>query len=350
MNTIKVLLFVCLLGAAPVKAQIILGIVRASDGTQLAGATVFVDSSTQGDVTDTEGRFILLAPGFGAHRVIARHIGFHPIQRVIHVRGRRVLRTEPWVLTPRVVEMGEILVQAPEPGTWRRLKTFTSNVIGRTTIARKALLVNPDAVTFTRGQSGFTAEASDPLVIENPATGFRIHVTLHSYEHDAATGGFRFVRRLLFEPMGEPTKRQVKTRDRLWKGSMRHFLWAWYHDRVSEEGFFVTGNLQRPTFRGGVAEADLRGTIVVTYGARPDGAYRTFATRHGVTPPFSKSLQVSRIAVTGNRLRVAENGFSLHAVRQEGWWAYRGVGDSVPAPLHTAASTQSPITLTALDR
>ena len=257
MSTTKISILICLLGAAPLKAQTIVGIVRASDGTPLAGATVFVDSSTEGDVTDAEGRFILLAPGFGAHRVVARHIGFHPLQRVIHVRGRRMVQTEPWVLTPRVVEIGEILVTAKEPGRWRRLKTFTADIIGRTTIARKARLVNPDVVTFTRGRNGFTAEASEPLVIENPATGFRIHVMLRRYEHDAPTGGFRFERQLFFEPMGEPTKRQIKTRDRLWKGSLRHFVWAWYHDRVSEEGFFIDGNLQRPAIHGDVAEACL---------------------------------------------------------------------------------------------
>lgn len=330
MRTYSILLSVLLLIVLPVRAQHIEGFVQRESGKPLPGATVFLEGTTLGDMTDDDGHFIIRVPGPGAYLLIVSHVGYRSVERVVHVQQSQMV--PPLVLAQDITSMDEITVLAPHPGRWRRLRTFTADFLGRTSVASKARLINPDALTFRSVTGGFTAEASEPLVVENPATGYRIRIFLHAYQHDQRTGGFRFARRLFFEPLGEPTKAQRAVRARLYRGSMRHFLWAWRHGRTREEGFFVHGDLEEPHHVGGAAYATCTGALLISYKARPDGAYRSYVSRHGVKPPFSTSTQVSRVAFTGGRIAVAENGFPLGPIRQEGYWAFRGVGDAVPPP------------------
>ena len=317
-------------------SQHIEGVVLREDGAPFAGVTVFLEGTAQGDMTDKEGRYAIRAPGPGAYLLVASHVGFSSDEWVAMIADRETVAAPPLILHPSVTSLGEIVVEARRAGSRRRLKLFTANVLGRTTVARKARLINPEALSFTQVRGGFTVEASEPLIVENAATGFRIRVFLHRYQHHARTGGYQYAGRLFFEEMGEATARQLKTRERLYKGSMKHFLKAWRQGRTHEEGFYTHGDLERPRYDEGAAYAERRGAILVEYDGRPDGAYRAHLTKSGVAPPFSKTSQVSRIAFINGAIAVAQNGFPLGPVRQEGYWAFRGVGDAAPAPMQSA--------------
>ncbi len=321
-------------------AQHVEGTVTDERGEALAGATVFLEGTVRGDITDAHGRYAIRAPGPGAYLVVATHVGYDGAERMLQVAAGQALKTEPLILHEVATRLAEIVVEARRYGHRRRLGIFERDILGRTTTARKARITNPEVLTFTPTKRGFRAESTGPIIVDNEATGYRTHIFLHRYEHVHGTGGYRFAGRVFFEEVAAPTARQKKLRDRLYRGSMKHFLRAWFHGKLLQEGFYVHGKLEAPRLLEGAARAVRAEAILVEYDGAPDGAYRSYAAKNGLQPPFSRTRQVSRIAFTSGEMVAASNGFPIGAVRQEGYWAFRGLGDAVPAPEEAASSTQ----------
>ena len=94
------------------------------------------------------------------------------------------------------------------------------------------------------------------------------------------------------------------------------------HSRITE-----------PTTENGLALASYDGPVVVEYDGLPDKGYQAFAKRIGIAYPFSSELQVSRIQFADGLMKVAANGHSHTEISQEGYWAFRGIGDRVPVPI-----------------
>lgn len=319
-------------------AQQITGSVTDSAGLALPGATVFLEGTTRGDVADLRGRFVIQAPGPGAYLLVAAFVGYESQEQTVRVAADEPLPPLHFTLTEAVHLLPELVVTAPRGGRQRRLRIFTRDLLGRTSTARRARIMNTDQVSFERTSRGFRAVSAGPVLVENAATGFRTYVHLGSYEHYSASGGFRLAARVRFEETGPATRKQQRLRDRLFRGSMKHFLWAWHHGRLKEEGFYVHGPIEPPRIVQEVARAVQSVPVVVEFSASPDGAYRSHARRYGLRPPFSQSRQVSRISFESGRIEVASNGHPTGTVRQEGYWAFRGVGDAVPRPADYAGS------------
>ena len=313
-------------------AQQITGFVTDDAATVLPGATVFLEGTARGDVADSTGRFAIQAPGPGAYLLVATFVGYGGGERTIHIAANQQPEPVHFALREAVHLLPEVVVTAHPRGRARRLQTFERDLLGRTTTARRARIVNAEQIGFESTARGFRAVSSGPVVVENPATGYRTYVHLKSYERFAGSRGYRLVARMHFEESGPATRRQQRLRERLYRGSMKHFLWAWHHGRLEEEGFHVHGPIEQSLPSNGMARAARSAPVVVEYSALPDGAYRSHARRHGLRAPFTDSRQVSRIAFESGRMEVASNGHPTGEVRQEGYWAFRGVGDAVPRP------------------
>ncbi|MEM9667189.1 MAG: carboxypeptidase-like regulatory domain-containing protein, partial [Bacteroidota bacterium] len=102
-------------------------------GEPLPGASVFIATSTRGDVVDTEGRFELRGVPVGAHRLYVSIIGFEPVAVDTLLREPRVY-TFNFRLKPTVLELeGEVVVEAERDRRWqRRYERFKRLFIGET--------------------------------------------------------------------------------------------------------------------------------------------------------------------------------------------------------------------------
>lgn len=332
-KAILIILLLALSNVTGARAQFLEGAILDETSAPLAGVTVFLDGTMWGDITDEEGHFNLEAQHPGGYLLVASHLGYKTLkQEVLLMRGD-TLRLGALVMHEDVIALGEVVVEAlAEKQRRRYLKLFERDVLGQTSVARQARLTNPEVLSFERVEGGFRATASAPLVVVNAATGYRIRVFMERYEHYHRTGRYRLARRLFFEEMGAPSRAQRHVRERLYRGSMRHFLRSWYEGRAAEEGFYVYGALETLRRLGQVGYAARGEAILVEYARRPDRAYRALLRRQGAQPPFSAGRQVSRIAFPSGLVRVASNGYVIGPIRQEGYWAFSGVGDAVPAP------------------
>ena len=202
---------------------------------------MFVPGSAIGTVTDRAGRFALPATFRGPATLGVSMIGYGPLAVRISVKS-----TEPVhiALQPRVYTLGEVTVTARRNRRWKKqLARFTKEVIGETENARHTRLLNPDVLWFKQRHGFLLAEASEPLVIENRALGYRIYYSLMHCVIEAERSQFKGIIR--YEALTPRNAREQRfweqQRDAAYRGSFKHLLHTLARARslndVEAEGF-----------------------------------------------------------------------------------------------------------------
>jgi hypothetical protein len=194
-----------------------------------------------GSVTDDSGIYRLESVPLGAHRLYVSIIGYEPMALDVFLHEAHV-HTFDFSLERAVVEIGEVEVTAERDERWqRRLEKFIRLFIGESPNAAHTEILNPEVLDFTDTMGRFTAKASETLVIENRALGYRIHYYLK--EFSATPTRTMYDGEPLFEEM-EPSSVEEQgswqqNRSEAFNGSFRHFMLALISDRVEESGFIT---------------------------------------------------------------------------------------------------------------
>ncbi len=208
-------------------------------GEPLPGAHVFIASSMKGTTTDEEGRYVLGDVPVGALRLYVSMIGYEPQARDILLRTGAT-RIFDFVLTPAVVEIGEIVVEAKRDKNWkRRLERFTRLFVGETPNADQTVITNPEVLDFKSSGGEFRALAAEPLIIENRALGYRVRYFLKEFVAEPTRT--RYDGEPLYEEMAPSSEEAAleweANRKAAFIGSFRHFLLALLAGQVEEQGF-----------------------------------------------------------------------------------------------------------------
>ena len=217
----------------------------AETGAPLEGAHVFIAVSLNGAVTDANGRYRLDGVPVGAHRLYVSRLGYEPEPRDVLLR-RGGMHVFDFALKPAVVELGEVVVEAKRDQKWRRqLEAFTRLFIGETPNAQETKIMNPEVLDFEGSVGHLKAHASEPLIIENHALGYRIQYFLKDFASTPTR--VQYDGEPLFEEMTptslEEAARWTAKRDSAFYGSFRHFILAALAGQLEEQGFKL---YQRP--------------------------------------------------------------------------------------------------------
>ncbi len=207
----------------------------------LRDAHVFIASSLIGTATDSKGKFILEDIPAGAHRIVVTMLGYEPasIDTLLRVGKKYEFDLS---LEPTTVELEEVVVNARLARRWqRRLSKFTRLFLGETNNSALTTIINPEILSFTSRLGKLSATASEPLIIENRALGYRLQYYLKEF--------FYYGNTIKYD--GEPSFTELAPTDsaewQLWlvnreaafNGSQRHFLLSLMAGRAHEEGFEV---------------------------------------------------------------------------------------------------------------
>lgn len=231
------------------RAGIVAGVVLdAESGAPLPGANVFIAHSQRGAATDAGGGFTLRSIPAGSHELVASMIGFETGVQSITVQQADSLFIR-FDLPGKVYEQGEVVVRAEQPRDFEQnLKKFKGLFLGMSEHARACKLVNPYVLGFDASEPGayFRATASEPLVVENRALGYRVTYNLqdfHKDEVDPATDILRYMGQPFFEEMDPRDERERKRwadrRRGAYLGSFRHFLRTMVAGEAEAAGFQV---------------------------------------------------------------------------------------------------------------
>lgn len=328
-------------------------------GEPLPGVHVFIASSMRGTTTNTDGQYVLQGLPVGVLHLYVSSIGFEPASRDILFRtpGERTIDLS---LKPATVDLGEVVVEAERDRKWkRRLERFTEQFIGETPNAEETVISNPEVLDFDSHRGVLSAVASDQLIIENEALGYRIQYFLKDFEAELTRT--RYDGEPLFEMMEPEDAGQAAiwdaNRRAAFMGSFHHFMLALLAKQVDEQGFVTygrtsTGPAAGPNISGSpkmgnrfpidpysiikpgadpaeyILEFD--GFVEIIYqGEEEDKSYLSWTGR----PPGSRpKFQTSWIRLEKGPTVVDYKGEVLdpYGVTFYGYFAYERVADQVP--------------------
>lgn len=224
-------------------------IINAENQEPLPGAHIFLAGTTIGTHSDSEGRYRLEEVPAGAHRVAISMVGFGLTAKDTLVTAGKTHKFN-FSIHPVTIEMSEVQVELDDDW-YDDLDRFYDLFIGTSSLSDSVEIINPEVLSFeSRWWGRFTAEASEPLVIENRSLGYRITYYLDEFRHSG------LVTRWDGEPLFEELRPKDESQQQFWEknrkkafyGSVRHFLLTLIHDRVREEGFVIYE--QRRDIRG----------------------------------------------------------------------------------------------------
>lgn len=210
----------------------------------LPHASVFVSNTTISTSTNVNGEFSLAVKA-GSYELIISYVGYEPI--VYQLNTDSLAASYLFKLTLQEHLLNEVEVQARRDSSWYvNLEVFKENFLGRSAVARKCKLLNPEVliIAFDPQTGVMEVKARDFLRIENPDLGYHLKYVLTEFNY--------FTQEKYIITLGYPTyelmrgnkakqRRWERKRKRAYQGSIMHFVRTLRMKRLEEQGF----NLRR---------------------------------------------------------------------------------------------------------
>ena len=214
-----------------------------STDSPLAGVNVFLNNTSLGAASRTDGYFIIKNVPIGTYELVVSMMGYHMEKRSINLneRGDRQLAFK---LKPKVLRFRELEVVATRPKEWlKNLKKFEKLLLGTSKNASKCKIINPEILDFKFDKSGdLSASASDWLTIENWALGYTILFNLQQFIANE-NGEIFYLGETQFKTLTPKNEEMMQkwenNRLRAYHGSIRHFFRSLLSGKLKEEGFLM---------------------------------------------------------------------------------------------------------------
>ena len=250
----KTLYILFLLTLQVLNAQVTVKGNVSSKNIPLEGAAVYINNSSIGTTTDSDGNFELVIKN-GSYDIIVSYLGFKTISYALNTSSYKV----PLQLT--VEEEANMLDEIVLRNTvyddnWRyNLQEFKKSFIGLSSLAKDCQILNPKVLhfEFNSKKAVLEAFAKEPLRIKHKSLGYLITYDLVSFrlEKNVVT----YLGYTKYENLkGGRSKRKKWKKNRLkaYKGSREHFFKSLLDGKTSSEGFIVNQfrrieNPQRPS-------------------------------------------------------------------------------------------------------
>lgn len=293
------IVLICLSGQVLAQnSYVISGIIRDKKEV-LPGAAVYVSGYKIATVTNGDGKFTLpkLAPG--NYDILVQMIGYSPYSKNIIISDKPVDVTI--TLTENTTFLKEVVIK-PDPNRAYYLALFKDYFIGKSPNADYCKILNSNVLNFhdDKENRALTISASDFLIIENTALGYRIKYLLEAFEYDYKTKIIYYAGHSHFEELkGSKAKKKKWLRNRAvaYNGSIQHFFKSLYHNTITENGFvinkmgtipnpnrkpdsLINANIKRLTAgrQGLVNSLSFNGTDSLSYWIKQRGLPKTFNT------------------------------------------------------------------------
>lgn len=235
-----ILLFCFSINIFAQETYVISGTVKDKIGI-LPGASVYVSSYKISTVTDKDGKFILpkLAPG--NYDILVQMIGYTPYSKNIIISDKSIQTT--FTLTESTTFLNTVEIK-PDPNRAYYISLFKDYFIGTSPNSQQCKILNTEVLNINDDKlnSLLTISASDFLIVENQALGYRLKYLLNSLEYDYKTKIIYYSGHPYFEELKgskAKQKRWLKNREIAYNGSTMHFFRSLYQNRVAEEGYVI---------------------------------------------------------------------------------------------------------------
>lgn len=213
-------------------------------GKPLAGASIFINSTSIGTVSAPDGTFHLNNIRRNKFTLVVSAIGYATYTNDVSLAG---LTQELHIrLRSQATELAAVTVQPYEKDGWARYgKIFLANFIGTTPNAADCTIRNWKSLRFIflKRSNRLIVSSPEPLQIENSALGYHIQYTLETFSLDLNKHIILYIGYPLFREMTPKHPRQQRrweeSRKEAYLGSLRQFIRSLYYDCPRLEHFFM---------------------------------------------------------------------------------------------------------------
>lgn len=160
-------------------SQNIKGKVVDSNSTPIAGASVYLDGTTIGTSTDSEGLFEITASNKYNTLLIVRFLGYEDI--IVSNPYEKDFYT--FVLVQKTTEIETVVIVKDGFTRKQKLQLFREQFLGTTKYGKACKILNEEAIDFYYDLDTFifTASSSEPIKVENPLLGYIVDFDLQDF-------------------------------------------------------------------------------------------------------------------------------------------------------------------------
>jgi hypothetical protein len=232
------------LGVCQVHAQFLMkGKVLDAESLQpLEFATVFINNSTFGDITDRNGAFQINVPA-GNYELVISYLGYQTFSFPFNTNTIR--DGYEFRILPEFFDLEEAGIAEKRDKAWyNNLEIFKENFLGTSINGQRCKILNPEVLILDNetNKNVLTARSKGILEIENSNLGYTIKYVLEGFELDLENKISKYAGYPYFIEQDIPRRRKAqieKQRIRAFEGSITHFVRVLYQGNIEEEGFVV---------------------------------------------------------------------------------------------------------------
>ncbi len=220
-------------------------------GKPIAAVSVFLNGTSLGTTTHDNGTFLLNGIPAGGYELIISAIGFATFQTMVNTSY--LPSNLNVTLHSRTSELAAVTVIPDIQNGWNKWGgTFWDYFIGTTDNASSCTIENKDVLRFhyNRKSKRLIVSAVEPLIIVNRALGYTIEYRFGEFSYDFSDPLVQFNGFLFFREMTPTYAGQQRVwesaRQRVYFGSLVHFMRSLYQGRLHEEGFLILHQVKKP--------------------------------------------------------------------------------------------------------
>lgn len=218
----------------------------AETGNPTPGVNIFLANTTIGTSTDKEGRYELDNIPLGNHILVFSFIGYKSKTVQVKIGDNSSGLNIDAKLQPDIYEMNEVSVVSSNKKWEKNFERFEKAFIGQTEFAQETTIENPWVIDFENDKdtNDFIAKAEKPIIINNLALGYKIHIELVQFKWSGYldTGVYKIYSR--FESLAAKNYKQrqrwTENRVKAYLGSFNQFLKNLFDDKLMENRFSLS--------------------------------------------------------------------------------------------------------------
>jgi len=160
-------------------SQNIKGKITDSNLQPIAGASVYLDGTTIGTISDSEGLFEITSNNKYNTLLIVKYLGYQDI----YVSNPYEKEFYTFVLVPKINEIETVVIVKDGFTRKQKLQLFREQFLGLTKYGKACKILNEDAIDFNYDLETFifTASCSEPVKVDNPLLGYVIDFDLQDF-------------------------------------------------------------------------------------------------------------------------------------------------------------------------
>ena len=215
-------------------------VVNVENNQPMAGASVFINNSSNGTTTNSAGEFTISNISTSSFELVISFVSFETV--VVNITPENIRKRFRVQMAVKENELQEVVVGPVDKDGWRNWgRLFTEFFIGTSKNAEQCRIKNPEVLKFryNRKTHVLRVTALDRLLIENKQLGLNISYQLEEFVNTGMMTTFYGYSS--FEYMTSENERKVAgwkaNRKEAYDGSIMHFMRAFYQNKTADEGF-----------------------------------------------------------------------------------------------------------------